>query len=85
MTAMSIREFNANVSAAIARAEAGETIEISRHGRVVAELRPKAAAGRVNKLDDPVFRANYERMLKGLEEGIPGLKGPMTYEERTER
>ncbi|MDE2596232.1 MAG: hypothetical protein KGL44_05060 [Sphingomonadales bacterium] len=81
MSVMSIREFNANTSKAIARAEAGEVIEISRNGKIVAELRPK---GR-NRLDDPVFKAAYERMLKGFETGLPGLSGPATYEERTGR
>ena len=81
MTVMSIREFNANMSKAIARAEAGEVIEISRNGKPVVELRAK----RKNRLDDPEFRAVYERMLNRLREGIPGLHGPATYEERTGR
>lgn len=81
MTVMTLRELNANVSQAVAKAEAGETIDITKHGKVVAELRPK----RASKLDDPVFRANYERMLAGMREGVPGLVGPFTYEERTER
>lgn len=81
MTFMSLRELNANVSQAVAKVEAGETIDITKHGKVVAELRPK----RASKLDDPVFRANYERMLAGMREGVPGLVGPATYAERTER
>ena len=81
MTLMSLRELNANVSQAVARVEGGETIDITKHGKVVAELRPK----RASKLDDPVFRANYERALRGMQEGVPGLVGPATYEERTER
>ena len=81
MTVMSIREFNANTSKAIARAEAGEVIEITRNGKPVAELRAK----RKNRLDDPEIRAAYERMVKGFEKGIPGLSGPATYEERTGR
>lgn len=81
MTVMSVREFNANTSKALSRVEAGEVIEISKHGRVFAEIRPR----RASKLDDPVFRAAYERMVAGLEEGVPGLDAPFTYEERTER
>jgi prevent-host-death family protein len=81
MGVMSIREFNANMSKAIARAEAGEVIEITRNGKAVVELRAK----RKNRLDDPEYRAAYERMLTGMREGIPGLKGPATYEERTGR
>ncbi len=81
MIAMSIREFNANVSRAVAMVEAGESIDITRHGKVVAELRPK----RANKLDDPEFRAKWERMVAGMQEGVPGLVAPATYAERTER
>ena len=83
MGVMSIREFNADVDGAVARVEAGETIAISRHGQVVAELRPVAPVRR--SLDDPAFRAAYERLVKGLQEGVPGLNAPFTYEERTER
>ncbi len=81
MTVMSIREFNANVSRAVAMVEAGASIDITRHGRIVAELRPK----RVNKLDDPEFRARWERMVTGMQEGIPGLEAPFTADERRER
>ncbi|MBL0923752.1 MAG: type II toxin-antitoxin system prevent-host-death family antitoxin [Sphingomonadaceae bacterium] len=81
MGVMSIREFNANMSKAIARAEAGETIEITRNGKPVVELRAK----RKNRMDDPEYREKYERMLAGMREGIPGLTGPATYEERTGR
>ena len=81
MGVMSIREFNANVSKAIAKVEAGETLEITKNGKVIAELRPK----RANRMDDPEYRAKYEKMLAGMREGIPGLSGPATYEERTGR
>lgn len=81
MGVMSIREFNANVSAAFAKVEAGETLEITRNGQVIAEVRPK----RKNRMDDPEFRAARERFLEGLGKGIPGLTAPATYEERTER
>jgi antitoxin (DNA-binding transcriptional repressor) of toxin-antitoxin stability system len=81
MGVMSIRELNANLSKAISRAEAGEVIDITRNGKVVTELRAK----RKNKLDDPKFKAAYQRMVKGFETGIPGLSGPATYEERTGR
>lgn len=81
MGVMSIREFNANTSKAIARAEAGEVIEITRNGKPVAELRRK----QVNRMDDPAYKAARERLLKRMEQGIPGLVGPATYEERTGR
>jgi antitoxin (DNA-binding transcriptional repressor) of toxin-antitoxin stability system len=81
MGVMSIREFNANMSKAIARAEAGEVIEITRNGKPIVELRAK----RANRMDDPDYRARYEKMLAMMREGIPGLDGPFTYEERTGR
>lgn len=81
MGVMSIREFNSNVSKALARVEAGETIDITKNGEVIAEIRPKPR----NWLDDPERRAAYERALEGLRMGIPGLSGPATYDERTGR
>jgi prevent-host-death family protein len=81
MGVMSIHEFNANISKVLAKVEAGEVIELTRNGKVLAEIKPK----RANKMDDPEFRAARERLLDSMREGIPGLKGPFTYEERTER
>jgi antitoxin (DNA-binding transcriptional repressor) of toxin-antitoxin stability system len=81
MGVMSIRELNANMSKAIARAEAGEVIDITRNGKAVAELRAK----RKNRMDDPEFLAKRELFLESLRKGIPGLKGPYSYEERTGR
>ena len=81
MGVMSVREFNANTSKAIARAEAGEVIEITRNGKPVAELRAK----RKNRMDDPEFRKNWKAMVEGMKEGVPGLSGPASYEERTGR
>jgi prevent-host-death family protein len=81
MGVMSVRELNANLSKALARAEAGEIIEITKNGKPIVELRAKPK----NRMDDPEFRAARERLLESMREGIPGLKGPFTYEERTER
>lgn len=81
MGVMSIREFNKNVSAALAKVEAGETIKVTRNGKVIANVMPE----RANLMDDPEYRARYERMLAGLKEGVPGLKGRASYEERTGR
>jgi antitoxin (DNA-binding transcriptional repressor) of toxin-antitoxin stability system len=81
MGVMSIREFNANTSAAFAKVEAGETIEVTKNGKVIAEIRPKQKS----RLDDPEFRAAYERMVALMAKGIPGLSAPATYEERTGR
>jgi antitoxin (DNA-binding transcriptional repressor) of toxin-antitoxin stability system len=81
MGVMSIREFNANASKAFAKVEAGETLDITKNGKVFAEIRPKQK----NRMDDPEFRKKWEAMMASMREGIPGLKGPFTYEERTER
>ena len=40
MRTVSVREFSYNPSAIFARAEKGETIEITRHGKVIATLMP---------------------------------------------
>jgi antitoxin (DNA-binding transcriptional repressor) of toxin-antitoxin stability system len=40
MTTVSVREFSYNPSAMFVRAENGETIEITRHGKVIATLMP---------------------------------------------
>ncbi|TQS44240.1 type II toxin-antitoxin system Phd/YefM family antitoxin [Cryptosporangium phraense] len=40
MSTVSIREFSHNPSAMFARAEKGETIEVTRHGNVIAILVP---------------------------------------------
>jgi antitoxin (DNA-binding transcriptional repressor) of toxin-antitoxin stability system len=80
MGVMSIREFNKNASAAFAKVQAGETLDITKNGEVIAEIRPK----RKNRMDDPEYRAKYEKMMAMMHKGIPGLKAPLTYEERTE-
>jgi antitoxin (DNA-binding transcriptional repressor) of toxin-antitoxin stability system len=81
MGVMSIRELNANASKAVALAEAGEVIEITRNGKAVAELRARPK----NRMDDPEFRKKWEAMMATMRAGIPGLTGPFTYEERTGR
>lgn len=82
MNAMvSVRELNANVSATLARVESGESLTITKNGKPIAELSPPA---RPHWRDDPERRAIVERGLEVLKRGIPGLRGPATYEERTE-
>lgn len=81
MGVMSIREFNANTSKAFAMVEAGETIKVTKNGKIIASVVP----ARASRMDEPEFWAARERLLERMEKGIPGLKGPFTYEERTER
>jgi prevent-host-death family protein len=78
---VSVRELNANVSATLARVEAGERLTITKNGKPIAELRP----ARPHWRDDPEQRAIVERGLAILERGIPGFGSPATYEERTGR
>jgi antitoxin (DNA-binding transcriptional repressor) of toxin-antitoxin stability system len=81
MGVMSIREFNANTSAAFAKVEAGETIKVTKNGKVIASVVPE----RVNRMDDPEFRAAREALLSSLRNNPIGLSGPATYDERTSR
>jgi antitoxin (DNA-binding transcriptional repressor) of toxin-antitoxin stability system len=81
MDTMSIQQFNANTSAAFAKVEAGETIKITKNGKVIAMVTPE----RVNRMDDPKFRAARERMLERMQKGFSGLKGAVSYDERVQR
>ncbi|NJM49770.1 MAG: hypothetical protein HC843_01825 [Sphingomonadales bacterium] len=78
---MSIREFNKNTSAAFAKVEAGEVLEITKNGKVIATLSPKP----VNRMDDAEYRAAYEEMIALFRGGLPYLGGAASYEERTAR
>jgi len=51
MSSVSVREFSYNPSAMFARVEQGETIEVTRHGKVIAVLLPGAGTlGRYSSL-----------------------------------
>ena len=76
MGAMSIRELNANISKAVARVEAGETIDITRNGRVVAEIRAKRPVR-----DERWWKA-YREMISVMERGFPGKIGTITEEDK---
>ena len=77
MGLLSIREFNANVSKVFARVERGETIEITRNGKVIAELSPKR-----HKRHDPEWQKKVDALMELLDDGIL-LGGPAAYDERT--
>lgn len=63
MRQLSIREANQNFSRLVAEVEAtGETVLITRNGRVVAQMRPQPA----DPMDDPEWRAAYEALLASL-------------------
>jgi prevent-host-death family protein len=59
MKTMTARDANQNFSKVLAEVEQGETVLITKNGKTVAELRPRADDPR----EDPVWRANFERMM----------------------
>jgi prevent-host-death family protein len=61
MQLLSVREANQNFSKLISDVEKGDII-ITKHGKRVAELRPVIE----DRMQDPVWRANYERMVEML-------------------
>lgn len=65
MAVVSIRDLNANISKALARVEAGETLEIARNGKIIAELRPKLRAR------DAAWQKAYDETLDFLAQGLP--------------
>lgn len=64
MGAMTIRELNSNISKAIALVEAGETLDILKNGKVVAELRPKP------RNTDGLWRKAHEESVAFLRGGL---------------
>jgi antitoxin (DNA-binding transcriptional repressor) of toxin-antitoxin stability system len=81
MGVMSIREFNSNLSKTLTRVEGGETIKVTRNGKVIASVIPE----RKNMLDDPEYQAAHEEMMALFRGGLPYLGGAASYEERTGR
>jgi antitoxin (DNA-binding transcriptional repressor) of toxin-antitoxin stability system len=79
MGVISVRELNANVSRALSRVEAGETLRITRNGKVVAELRAVA-----EEYDTPERREAIARLREVASFGLK-LGAPFSYEERTGR
>jgi antitoxin (DNA-binding transcriptional repressor) of toxin-antitoxin stability system len=61
---------------AMARVEAGEIIEITRHNRTIAELRPRRGAG------DAEWNAAAKAMVVAMREGFDLGGGPFTEEDR---
>ncbi len=60
MKTMTARIANQNFSKLLGEVERGETVLITKNGKTVAELRPRADDPR----EDPVWRANHEHMLE---------------------
>lgn len=72
MQLLSVREANQNFSKLISDVEKGDIVIITRDGKRVAELRPVVE----DRTQDPVWRANYERMVEMLR-NKPGTGGPV--------
>jgi antitoxin (DNA-binding transcriptional repressor) of toxin-antitoxin stability system len=64
MTAVTVREFSYNPSAMFARVERGETIEVTKHGHVIAMLVPPARAG--SRFDELVAQGAIRKAESGL-------------------
>ena len=80
MGVITIREFSANAERAIARVEAGETLDIVRDGRSVAELRPKK---RVHvPVRDPQWHARLAELSALLNSGMDLGIDKVTYEDK---
>ncbi|MDX2238007.1 MAG: type II toxin-antitoxin system prevent-host-death family antitoxin [Hyphomonadaceae bacterium] len=80
MRSTTARDANQNFSKLLAEVERGETVLITKNGRTVAELRPRADDPR----EDPVWRAAYEEMLRLMREWPDrGYEvGPITKEDK---
>ncbi len=76
MGAVSIREFNANISKVIARVEAGEVLDITRNGKAIAELRPKS------RVRDTKWWKAYDESVALMRKGRPGKIGIITDEDK---
>lgn len=67
MSTVTVREFSYNPSAMFARVEAGETIEVTKHGRVVAVMVPPPR-GR-SRYDELVAEGTIRPAERGLTAG----------------
>lgn len=81
MGVMSVREFNANASAALTRLERGEKITVTRNGKVILHISGEPE----NAMNDPDYRAAHGEMMALFRGGLPYLGGAASYEERTGR
>lgn len=76
MGVLSIRELNSNISKALARVEAGEALDITRNGKVIAELRPKRA------VRDAKWWKAVRESEEFLRRGLPLGVGKITEEDK---
>lgn len=76
MAVLSVRELNANISRALARVEAGETLDIAKNGKVIAEIRPKPP------VRDAAWQKAYDETVEFLKVGLPLKVGKITEEDK---
>ena len=76
MGALSVRELNSNISKALARVESGETLDITRNGKVIAELRPKPP------VRDAEWWKAYKESVEFLSKGLPLKVGKITEDDK---
>lgn len=67
-TKVTVREFSYNPSAMFARVEKGETIEVTRHGEVIANLVPPQRKAK-SRYDELVERGEIRPAMKDLRAG----------------
>ena len=80
MGAITIGEFSSDAEQVMARVEAGETLNIVRDGRTVAELRPK---GRLKvPVRDAEWHAAVARLKVLMDEGMDLGGEKITYEDK---
>jgi prevent-host-death family protein len=82
MADVGIRALKQNASAVVARAEAGETLTITDHGRPVAQITPLGRS-RVQTLVDSGRARRPRRRLADL--GVPDARGDVSAELRAMR
>lgn len=80
MGVVSMTELKSNLFDVMGRVENGEVVEITKHGRVVAEIRPRTGDWLVDPQPSEARATLVELMDRGLDIG-----GPATYDERTAR
>jgi len=80
MKHISIQDLKATLSAAVAEAESGRTIIITRHNQAVAQLGPARSPG-VHRADDAVM----ERLKPALTRGSKGRYLAVLLEDRGDR
>jgi antitoxin (DNA-binding transcriptional repressor) of toxin-antitoxin stability system len=76
MGALSVRDLNSNISKVLARVEAGETLDITRNGKVIAELRPKRI------VRDADWWKAYEESVQLMTKGLTINAGTITEDDK---